>query len=514
VRSRWIPVVAFGLLAGAFAIDVATPQSLVVAILFDVPIALAALAVSRRLTTTLVVLSLVADALAGYINGVQEGGRWDAIGIGDRLLAALSIVLVGYLSVVVQERARRAGVMAAQEQRTRREAVLAGAVDTVRATLSYDLVLRAIVRAAPDVLSGDGAWWLPAERNGELLRLQGTEIEVRSAPPGPEVPSLVRRALDVGDVETLGEDDAVSRMLLDALGARAALAAPFVDRERAYGVLVVTAEQPFDDVTTGLARAFMRAGTAALANAHLFAQLAERNDALSERGAVIRDLVYALSHDLRTPLAALEMTLAQAHGGAYGELPPRYRAILESSILATEDLQRLADTLLRIARFESGEHRPERERVDVGALARQIGTELEALAHSRGVGLQVTGNDGIVAVADRGDLRRAIANLAANALENTAAGGTVSIAVDEKKGAARVVVSDDGFGLSGEARAHLFQRFAGSASSAGGTGLGLYLVQRVAEDAGGSVTYAPRNPRGSTFTIALPAAVAAIAAQR
>jgi signal transduction histidine kinase len=39
-------------------------------------------------------------------------------------------------------------------------------------------------------------------------------------------------------------------------------------------------------------------------------------------------------------------------------------------------------------------------------------------------------------------------------------------------------------------------------------------VQRVAEDAGGSVTYAPRNPRGSTFTIALPAAVAAIAAQR
>lgn len=514
MRSRWIPVVAFALLAAAFVIDVATPQSLVVAILFDVPIALAALAVSRRLTTVLVVLSLAADALAGYINGVQEGYHWDAIGIGDRLLAALSIVLVGYLSIVVQERARRAGISAAQEQRARREAVLASAADTVRATLSFDLVLRAIVRAAPEVLGGDGAWWLPAERGGELLRrTDDGEVEVRSAPPGPEVPSLLRRALDVGDVETLAGDDAFGRLLLSAFGAEAALAAPFIDRERAYGVLVVTGSGAFDDTSIGLARVFARAGTAALANAHLFAQLAERNDALSERGEVIRDLVYALSHDLRTPLAALEMTLAQAREGAYGELPPRYRAVLESSILATEDLQRLADTLLRVARFESGEHATQRERVELAPLVRHIGAELEALANARGVRLSIEAEDGAATLADRGDLRRAIANLAANALENTPQGGTVTITAAADRTSAHVVVSDDGYGLSAEKRAQLFQRFAGSTST-GGTGLGLYLVRRVAEDAGGSVSYAPNAPQGSTFTIALPAAPAPLAVPR
>ena len=67
----------------------------------------------------------------------------------------------------------------------------------------------------------------------------------------------------------------------------------------------------------------------------LFGQLAERNDELAERGAVIRDLVYALSHDLRTPLAALGMMLRQAETGAYGALPRAYRDVVRRSVVAT-----------------------------------------------------------------------------------------------------------------------------------------------------------------------------------
>ena len=514
MRSRWIPVVAFSLLAVAFAIDVATPQSLVVAILFDVPIALAALAVSRRLTTVLVALALGLDALAGYINGVQAHNHWDAIGIGDRLLAALSIVLVGYLSIAVQERAQRVGRAAAQEQRSRREAVLAAAVDRIRSSLSFDLVVRAIVGLAPGVLGGRGAAWLPGDSTGEQLHLRADgNVTVPDSAAGPEVVSLARRTLDVGDVEMLGAEDAFSRLVLDALGAQSALAVPFADPGRAYGVLIVASDAPaFDDGAPPLARAYARAGTAALAQAQLFAKLAERNDALAQRGAVIRDLVYALSHDLRTPLAALEMTLAQARSGAYGELPPRYREILDGSISATDDLQRLADTLLRVARFESGERSADGERVELVPLVCQIVDELDALSRSRGVQLVVDGDANVATVADRGDLRRAIANLAANALENTPAGGTVSIAVRDEGGSAIVEVSDNGYGVAPDARATLFQRFGNSTSSGGGTGLGLYLVRRVAEDAGGRVIYRPRESGGSIFTIALSRAPATVAA--
>ncbi|MBV8299487.1 MAG: hypothetical protein JO083_08080 [Candidatus Eremiobacteraeota bacterium] len=109
MRSRAVAIAAFALLALVFVADALTPQTFVVAILLDVPIVLAALTQSRRLTAALVIASLIADAVAAFVNAAQAGYRWDAIGIGDRLLSALSIVLVGYLSTAVQERAERVG---------------------------------------------------------------------------------------------------------------------------------------------------------------------------------------------------------------------------------------------------------------------------------------------------------------------------------------------------------------------------------------------------------------------
>ena len=109
VRSRAVAVTAFALLAAVFVIDVLTPQALVVAILLDVPIVLAALTRSRRLTAWLVIAALAADGAAASINAAHDGYRWEPIGVGDRLLSMLSIVLVGYLSTAVQERAERVG---------------------------------------------------------------------------------------------------------------------------------------------------------------------------------------------------------------------------------------------------------------------------------------------------------------------------------------------------------------------------------------------------------------------
>jgi signal transduction histidine kinase len=208
---------------------------------------------------------------------------------------------------------------------------------------------------------------------------------------------------------------------------------------------------------------------------------------------------------LRTPLAALGMTMRQARGGAYGQLPPAYTEILDRSITATDDVARLAETLLLVARFESGDRRPERGSVDLVELARQIAGELEALAQAYGVNVSVEAQAALFTIGDRDDLRRAITNLVANALQHGVAGGTVTIALWRDAQGARLSVTDDGYGVTPEARPQLFHRFArGNGRRGGGSGLGLYIVRRVAQETGGNVEYAPREPRGSTFTLTLP----------
>jgi signal transduction histidine kinase len=82
----------------------------------------------------------------------------------------------------------------------------------------------------------------------------------------------------------------------------------------------------------------------------------------------------------------------------------------------------------------------------------------------------------------------------------------VAIAVRRSGNTAIVRIADDGFGISEKMRSHLFTRFArGDDRRGGGSGLGLYIVRRVAEESGGSVAYEPNTPQGSIFTLRLPA---------
>ena len=490
----------------AFVLDAKTPQTLVIAILLDVPIVFSAFAGSRGLTTALVIAALIANVLAGWINGVQAG-RFDPIGVGDRFLAALSIVLVGWLGTTLQERARGFGRLAAQEARARREGQLGAAVDRIRSSLSYALGLRAIVREAPALFDGEHARWLAADRGPVLLARRDSEDVVLDETAGPALSSLARRALEEDDVLVVVHGDPVGGLALDGIGAGAAMAIPLADRGTALGVVLVDAwtTDPFDESARTLARAYARSATAALGQARLFAQLAERNEALAERGAVIRDLVYALSHDLRTPLTALSLTFRQAKDGVYGPMPAAYGEILNRSIVATDELQRLAETLLLVARFESGERTPRREPIDVDQLVREVTGELAPIAAARTVHLHVDAESPAQVTGDRGDLRRAVTNLIANALEHAPAGGAVDVGVHPSGSTIALAIGDAGPGLAPEARETLFERFAGGQNRRGaGSGLGLYIVRRVAEESGGSVRYEPREPHGSVFTIALP----------
>ena len=510
VPYRFVPVACILALLGAFVVDLFTPQLFVAAILLDVPIVLSSLGASASFRIGLVIAALICDALAGYVNGMHSGFHWDAVGIGDRMLAALSIVFVGYLTNAAIANSERAGRAAAQELRARREAQIGAAIERVRASLSSELVMRAIAQEGAALFNAPEARFsITGNSTATLVARRGSEhVAIDEGRLPPELSSLVQRTADEGEVVAVERTDALGRLILDTFAGDELLAIPIADGDRRFGVLLVAGPGTHLIEQRSVATAFAQQAAGALAQARLFEQLAERNVALEERSGVIRDLVYALSHDLRTPLSALGMTMRQADAGAYGELPERYREILARSIIATDDVQRLAETLLLVARFESGDRRPKRDVLDLGAITQQIAGELEALAATRGVDLTVDAHIETVRTrGDRGDVRRAITNLAANALEHTPAGGHVSITVEAAAGSAVVRIADDGFGVSDKARAHLFARFArGDDRRGGGSGLGLYIVRRVAEESGGTVRYEPNVPQGSIFTLRLPAA--------
>jgi signal transduction histidine kinase len=509
----------YGLLVAAWIVDLLTPQLFIAAILLNGPIALSSLALQRRLTANLVIAAEIANVVAGYVNGVQAGFHWDSIAIGDRLLLAASFVLVGYLSIKTQEYAREAGVSAGRMRQVEIERALREATGRVRETLNVELVQRAITRESVGLVGASKATLIVRETPfaPSLVLWYGVgdpDISVERHTLSTELASLVARAGDTEDVFRVTSGDLLGRLTLEALGADEALVTPIASGEAVDHVLIesVTRGESFvSDALTTL-RAFSEQAAMALDQARLFAQLGERNDEIARQkdelansGDVIRDIVYALAHDLRTPLAAAHVTMNQALSGAYGNLPESYRNILTTALAANDDQRRIVETLLLVARYEAGEESVAREKLDCAELVSRIVAELAPVAEVRGIELRADLAAGpLMTEGDAHELRRAIANLLANALEATPRGGHVSIRGRRTGETIAIAVEDDGYGVAQDRRAGLFQRFGGGRPGKG-TGLGLYIVRRIAEKHGGSIVYAPRDPRGSAFTLTLPA---------
>ena len=509
----------YGLLVAAFIVDLVTPQLFIAAILLNGPIALSSLTLRSRLTTNLVIAAQIANIIAGYVNGVSAGYHWDGIAIGDRLLLAASFVLVGYLSIKTQEYAREAGVSAGRMRQVEIEQALREATGRVRGTLNVELVQRAVTRESVGLLGASKATLVVRETPfGPQLLLSYAagdgDITVERRVLTTEFASLVARAVEAEDVFAVTQSDLLGRATLEALGASEALVTPIATNGPPEYVLIeeVNGGKTFvgDAITT--LRAFAEQAAMALDQARLFTQLGQRNDEiarqkdeLADRSDVIRDIVYALAHDLRTPLAAAHVTMNQALSGAYGELPEAYREILRTTLAANDDQRRMVETLLLVARYESGEASTARDPVDCSELLTGITAELRPVTEMKGIELRVDVPEiPLWALADPHEIRRAVVNLLANAIDATPRGGHVTARAARDGNVIAMTVEDDGYGVPPEQRETLFQRFGGGYHGAG-TGLGLYIVRRIAEKHGGTVAYEPREPRGSIFTMTLPA---------
>jgi signal transduction histidine kinase len=223
-----------------------------------------------------------------------------------------------------------------------------------------------------------------------------------------------------------------------------------------------------------------------------------------------RDLVANVSHELKTPIAAIRAHLENLADGVE-EADPK---TLEVMLSQTERLTRLVDQLLDLSRLESGEVPFHREVVAVAPLVERVISEITIGRAISDVSLEADVRDDVAAEADPERIHQVLFNLVDNAVRFTPPGGEITITARQHDGRVQVRVADTGVGIAAEHLPRVFERFyrvdASRSRDDGGTGIGLAIARSIVEGHGGRIVAESDPGHGSTFTFDLPAAVSTV----
>lgn len=222
-----------------------------------------------------------------------------------------------------------------------------------------------------------------------------------------------------------------------------------------------------------------------------------------------RDFIADASHELRTPLTMLRAD-AEVLLRSGTQLDPEDAEILQDIVDETAHMSALADSMLNLARLDSGEMPLEQDVVDLTALAADIGRRMTPLATERSLAMHIDAGQPILVVADRLLLEQTILILVDNAVKYNRPGGEVAIRVERQGDRALLTVRDTGIGIAAEHLPHLGERFyrvdKARSREMGGAGLGVSIARGIARRHGGTLELISQTGEGTTAMLSLPAA--------
>jgi signal transduction histidine kinase len=238
--------------------------------------------------------------------------------------------------------------------------------------------------------------------------------------------------------------------------------------------------------------------------AQLASRAAERDTAEQAR----RDLVAAVSHDLRTPLTSLRL-LAHAIEDDLVDAETR-RGYLEQMSVHIHSLSALIEDLFELSRLEAGEIEWSMQQVQLDELVEETVEAMREQARVSGVSVTADVPPGLApAQANPEKLQRVLFNLIQNAIRHTPADGSVTVLAESNGSTVEVEVADTGDGLTGQDRVHAFEPFyrggPGSSRTGDGSGLGLTICRAIVEAHGGRIWFRD-SARGTCVRFSLPRA--------
>ncbi|MCW2966156.1 MAG: hypothetical protein JWO17_3408 [Actinomycetia bacterium] len=458
----------------------------------------------------------------------QQRAHWFHVGYrieyvtfqsGAGLLMAL---LVGWVVTRLDEQRATAEQRAEEAEALRdelgRRADLLDAANRCARALSSSLDLDEAVNAFIRELRG----LVPFDRMAIVLSEEGTARIIATA--GEQAPGAISAGAEfspenslISDVVARGQTvyrrDMAQPLYVEedellALGLRSRVAAPLLAGARPIGLLSLSRREPdaFQEHEIELTGLLGRLAASAVQNIRSYESERRTVEELRSLSALRADFVSLVSHELRSPMAAV-IGAARTLQARWRELQPDQR----ESFLAligdeTTRLAALIGDVLDTSRIDAGTFSYRFSDVDIAALVRDT------------VAMAAVGQDEVPIVAQvapgvpvvRGDperLRQIFGNLIDNAVKYSPTGEAVEVLVSQANGSVLVSVRDRGPGIKAGDQRLIFEKFGRvtAGNSKPGSGLGLYIARSIAETHGGTIAVSSAPGRGSTFTVKLPA---------
>ena len=217
-----------------------------------------------------------------------------------------------------------------------------------------------------------------------------------------------------------------------------------------------------------------------------------------------QDLIVAVSHDLRTPLADLRAMAEAIEDGVVSD-PATIRAYTQRIGHSVATLSALVDDLFEFVQLDAGAIDAETERARLGEVVQSALDACDEQARQKGLVLRTELGDAAAAACSP-RLTRVLQNLLQNAIRHTPADGSVLVEARRSGQRLELSVEDSGEGIDADAIERIFEPFwrGDAARASEGTGLGLALAKRIVEALGGSIEVESQPDRGSRFAVVLP----------
>jgi signal transduction histidine kinase len=306
----------------------------------------------------------------------------------------------------------------------------------------------------------------------------------------------------------LEDDPEELRGIKEGLSIRSKIGVPFEMGGKRRGMVMIAALQAEHFSQDDVACAETVVGwIGVLAHRAELAEQMRQNSLEQGRRATADELVAVVAHDVRNYLAPIELRLQTLRTLTQRNAQPEpMLAEIERINKSVAQLRALVSDLLDVARLDHGLFRLDPTFIDLPSLTRDSARALARPEIRIDVRVQSTGQ--VLLYADATRIRQCIDNLIANAVEQSPAGGTVTVSIatetlDDRE-YAHVRVMDEGPGVAPDILPRIFERHMTSKAQGGGLGLGLFLAKRIVELHGGTLTVESKPGKGACFTLSLP----------